>query len=98
MREYAVALPEASEAPSRFGGALAFQRVTGGRAREFAHLHGDDELDLRLPPAAQRALREDPDARPRASRSPWIAYALTAASLERACELLRQAYEAAGPG
>ncbi|MCO5165641.1 MAG: DUF5519 family protein [Planctomycetes bacterium] len=87
------ALPDVSEAPSRFGGGLAFRRG----AREFAHFHPGGEVDLRLPRAAQRALRDDPRAVPRPRASDWIAYRLEApADVDRALELIHAAWEAAG--
>ena len=64
------ALPGVEQGRSRFGksGHLAWS-VNG---REFAHLHADDLLDLRLPRARQSQLREDPKARFRTSRSEWL--------------------------
>jgi hypothetical protein len=66
------ALPGVEQGRSRFGnaGRLAW-KVNG---REFAHLHADDLLDLRLPPARQKQLREDARARFRSSRSEWIEF------------------------
>ena len=64
------ALPGVEQGRSRFGKAShPAWRVNG---REFAHLHADDLLDLRLPRAAQSRLREDPRARFRRSRSEWL--------------------------
>lgn len=94
LRDGALALDGVEEAPSRFGGAgLALRR---GR-REFAHFHPGGEVDLRLPRAAQRALRDDPRAVLRRGASDWVAYRLeTSADLEVAQRLLRAAWEAAG--
>jgi Family of unknown function (DUF5519) len=64
------ALPGVACARSRFG--------AGGRpawrigAREFAHLHSDTLLDLRLPKAVQAGLHGDPRAHFRAGRSQWV--------------------------
>ncbi|MBX3470036.1 MAG: DUF5519 family protein [Planctomycetes bacterium] len=86
------ALPDVSEAPSRFGGGLAFRRG----AREFAHFHPGGEVDIRLPRAAQRALRGDPRAVPRPRASDWIAYRLDGPdAVEAALALLRAAWAAA---
>lgn len=93
LREHARGLDEVDEAPSRFGGTgLAFRR---GR-REFAHFHGEAEVDLRLPRAVQRTLRGDPRAVFRASASAWLAYRLeTPADLAVITRLLDAAWEAA---
>lgn len=86
------ALDGVDEAPSRFGGDLAF--VRGGR--EFAHFHPGGELDLRLPRAEQRALRGDPRAVFRRGSSAWVAYRLESrADVEVALRLLEAAWEAA---
>jgi hypothetical protein len=94
LRERVFALGDVDEAPSRFGGTgLAFRRG----ARELAHFHPDAEIDIRLPRPQQRALRGDPSARPRPSPSDWIAYRLDSrADVERAFELVKAAWEAAG--
>lgn len=93
VREHARGLDDVDEAPSRFGGTgLAFRR---GR-REFAHFHPDCELDLRLPRAVQRTLRDDPRAVFRPSASAWLAYRLeTSEDLAVALRLLEAAWEAA---
>ena len=64
------ALPEVEQTRSRFGkpGRPAW-RVKG---REFAHLHADDLLDLRLPRVVQESLREDTRAHFRKARSEWL--------------------------
>jgi len=55
---------------SRFGsGKNPAWRIEG---REFAHLHSDTLLDLRLPRAIQSRLRADSRARFRAARSEWL--------------------------
>ena len=66
------ALPGVEQSRSRFGKARNVAwRVNG---REFAHLHADDLLDLRLPPAAQKRLRTDPRAHFRGSASEWLEF------------------------
>lgn len=66
------ALPGVEQGRSRFGKAgQPAWRVNG---REFAHLHANDLLDLRLPREAQSRLREDPRAHFRSSRSEWLEF------------------------
>ena len=63
-------LPDVTQSASHFGarGNPAWS-IAG---REFAHLHADDVLDLRLPPALQSGLRAEPKARFRKGRSEWL--------------------------
>ena len=64
------ALPGAEFTQSRFGsGKNPAWRMEG---REFAHLHSDALLDLRLPRTIQSRLRGDSRARFRAGRSEWL--------------------------
>jgi hypothetical protein len=64
------ALPGVEFTRSSFGsGKNPAWRVEG---REFAHLHSDALLDLRLPRAIQSRLRGDSRARFRAGRSEWL--------------------------
>src|SRR4030095_1911654 len=64
------ALPGVEFTRSRFGpGKNPAWRIEG---REFAHLHSDMLLDLRLPRAIQSRLRGDSRARFRAGRSEWL--------------------------
>ena len=64
------ALPGVELTRSRFGsGKNLAWRIEG---REFAHLHSDTLLDLRLPRATQSRLRGDSRARFRAARSLWL--------------------------
>ena len=66
------ALPGVEFTRSRFGsGKNPAWRIEG---REFAHLHSDTLLDLRLPRAAQSRLRGDSRARFRAARSEWLEF------------------------
>jgi hypothetical protein len=61
------AIPGVATGRSRFGtGQMRAWRVGG---REFAHLHSETLLDLRLPRAAQLRLRTDPRAHFRAGAS-----------------------------
>jgi Family of unknown function (DUF5519) len=65
-------LPGVEESSSRFGarGRPAWS-VSG---REFAHLHADDLLDIRLPRRVQSSLLGDPRARFRKGRSEWLEF------------------------
>jgi hypothetical protein len=65
-------LPEVSQGPSRFGSHAHQAWSVAGR--EFAHLHADDLLDLRLPRSVQAGLRDDPRAHFRKSRSEWLEF------------------------
>jgi len=64
------ALPDIEQRPSRFGTHRNPAWTTAGQ--EFAHLHADDLLDLRLPRALQAELRDDPRAHFRSGRSQWL--------------------------
>ena len=88
------ALPDTEQKPSRFGSHK--NTAWSVRGREFAHLHADDLLDLRLPRAAQRNLRSDPRARFRKSASEWIELEFhTAEDVAHIAELAREAWTAA---
>jgi hypothetical protein len=64
------ALPGVEFTQSRFGsGKHPAWRIEG---REFAHLHSDALLDLRLPRKIQSRLRGDSRVRFRAGRSEWL--------------------------
>ena len=70
LRQALSALPGVEQSPSRFGShPNAAWSVLG---LEFAHLHADDLLDLRLPRAIQVGLRSDPKAHFRESASEWL--------------------------
>ena len=88
------ALPEVEQTRSRFGSAgNPAWRVAG---REFAHLHADDLLDLRLPRAVQVRLTSDPLAHFRASRSEWLELEFhTPADVEHLVALAHEAWAAA---
>ena len=72
LRSALMALPGVEVSASRFGSrSNAAWSVAG---REFAHLHADHLLDLRLPRALQADLGSDPRAHLRKSRSEWIEF------------------------
>jgi hypothetical protein len=72
LRTALAGLPGTAQHPSRFGsGENTAWSVAG---REFAHLHADDLLDLRLPRAVQAGLRADPRAHFRKSASQWLEF------------------------
>jgi hypothetical protein len=65
-------LSDVTVARSRFGARRdPAWRIDG---REFAHLHSESVLDLRLPRAIQAKLRGDPRARFRARPSEWLEF------------------------
>ena len=70
LREALSALPGVEQFPSRFGNHRNWAWFVLGL--EFAHLHADDVLDLRLPRALQAGLRSDPKAHFRPSASDWV--------------------------
>ena len=70
LRSALSGLPGVEQVPSRFGSRRNPAWVVSGH--EFAHLHADDLLDLRLPRSVQVTLRSDPRARFRKSRSEWL--------------------------
>ena len=88
------ALPGVEQARSRFSRSeRPAWRVAG---REFAHLHSDDLLDLRLPRDVQARLRADPLAHFRASRSEWLEFEFhTPADVEHVIAVAHLAWEAA---
>jgi luciferase-like monooxygenase len=59
-----------SEAISRFGREVRLAWRAG--AREIAHLHAADVIDVRVPATLQRQWRNDPRMMPRRRRSDWI--------------------------
>jgi hypothetical protein len=87
-------LPGSKRARSRFGatGRLAWH-VAG---REFAHLHADDLVDLRLPREVQARFKSDPLAHFRASRSEWLEFEFhSEADVQRVIAVAREAWAAA---
>ena len=94
LRSALAGLPGVEETSSRFGarGRPAWS-VDG---REFAHLHADDVLDIRLPCSRQTALSSDPRARFRKSRSDWLEFEFhSPEDVARAVELVLEAWAAA---
>ena len=87
-------LPGVELVRSRFGAAgLPAWRVAG---REFAHLHADDLLDLRLPRVVQARLKSDPLAHFRAARSEWLEFEFhTEIEARHVIALAREAWAAA---
>ena len=87
-------LPDVEQSVTRFGTRRNPAWSTGGR--EFAHLHADDVLDLRLPRAVQASLRSDPNAHFRKARSEWLELEFhTVEDVARLVALARQASVAA---
>jgi hypothetical protein len=88
------ALPAVEQGRSQFGSAVRpAWRVAG---REFAHLHADDLLDLRLPREVRARLKSDPLAHFRSSKSEWLELEFhTEAELEHVVALAREAWAAA---
>ena len=63
-------LPDVEQTPSRFGSHRHPAWSVSGR--EFAHLHAEHLLDLRLPRPIQAGLRSDPKAHFRKAASDWL--------------------------
>jgi len=88
------ALPGVAQAPSRVGSARNPAWFVAGR--EFAHLHSNSLLDLRLPPPKQARLRNDPRAHFRRHSSAWLELEFhTAQDVADLLGLARQAAAAA---
>ena len=87
-------LPGVSEGTSRFGQSGRAAWFVSGR--EFAHLHSDDLLDLRLPREIQASLKGDPRAHFRKSRSEWLEFEFhQSQDVEFLVSLARHAWAAA---
>ena len=87
-------LPGVSHGLSRFGSRERLAWSIDGR--EFAHLHADDLLDLRLPRSIQRRLRNDPRAHFRRGSSEWLEFEFhTIEDVEQLGALAREAFAAA---
>jgi hypothetical protein len=94
MRMALSSLPDVEQAPSRFGSRRNLAWSVNGR--EFAHLHADDLIDLRLPRALQAGLRADTRARFRKSASQWLELEFhSAADVADIARLAREAWAAA---
>jgi hypothetical protein len=70
LRERLALVDGISEAISRFGREVRLAWRAG--AREIAHLHSTDVIDVRVPATLQRQWRNDPRMMPRRRRSDWI--------------------------
>ena len=70
LRAALCALPDVVESRSRFGSRRNPAWFVDGR--EFAHLHSESLLDLRLPRATQARLRKDSRAHFRRQASAWL--------------------------
>jgi len=87
-------LTDVEQSPSQFGSHQNPAWSVSGR--EFAHLHADDLLDLRLPRAIQAGLRTDPNAHFRNSTSEWVEFEFhTAEDVAHLAMLAREAWAAA---
>ena len=94
LRAAIAGLPNVEESTSRFGSHDNPAWCVAGC--EFAHLHGKDLLDLRLPRAIQVGLRSDPKAHFRKYRSEWLELEFrTAEDVEHLTLLAREAWTAA---
>jgi len=87
-------LSDVVQSASRFG---SHQNPAWSIAgREFAHLHADDLLDLRLPRAIQKTLRTDPKAHFRNAPSEWLEFEFhTMEDVAHLATLAREAWAAA---
>jgi hypothetical protein len=94
LRQVLLGLPDTEQTSSRFGSRHnAAWSVLG---REFAHLHADDLVDLRLPRVVQAGLRSNPKAHFRKSRSEWVELEFhTAEDVAYVALLAHQAWAAA---
>jgi len=87
-------LPGVEQGVTRFGSRRNAAWSVAGR--EFAHLHADDLLDLRLPRSVQSGLRADPRAHFRKGASEWLEFEFhTEADATQLAALARQAWAAA---
>ena len=94
LRKALSALPDVEQLPSRFGARRNAAWFVQGR--EFAHLHSEELLDLRLPRSIQAGLRSDPKARFRKSPSAWLEFEFhTVDDVARLIELAGNAWAAA---
>jgi hypothetical protein len=87
------ALPDVKQANSRFGQSGRPAWCVNGR--EFAHLHADDLVDLRLPREVQARQKSDPLAHFRPARSEWLEFELhNEAEVQHVVALAREAWAA----
>jgi hypothetical protein len=91
------ALPGVQQATSRFGQPGRPAWCVNGR--EFAHLHADDLIDLRLPREVQARLKSDPLAHFRPARSEWLEFEFhSEAEAQHVIALAHEAWAAAAKG
>jgi hypothetical protein len=94
LRMMLSSLPGVEQVPSRFGSRRSPAWVVSGR--EFAHLHADDRIDLRLPRKLQTSLESDARAHFRKGASQWLEFEFHSESdAVDAAKLARQAWAAA---
>ena len=94
LRAVLSGMPGVEQSASRFGSRRNPAWSVAGR--EFAHLHSDCLLDLRLPRSVQSTLRADPKAHFRKSQSEWLELEFhTVEDVARLAELARLALTAA---
>jgi hypothetical protein len=94
LRAALTQLPGVEQSPSRIGARR--NPAWSVQGREFAHLHADHLLDLRLPHALQAGLCSDPRAHFRRSKSAWIELEFhTTEDVVVLTDLARQAWAAA---
>jgi TPP-dependent pyruvate/acetoin dehydrogenase alpha subunit len=87
-------LPGVQQANSKFGRQGRPAWFVNGR--EFAHLHADDLVDLRLPKEVQARLKSDPLAHFRPARSEWLEFEFhSEAEAQHVIALAREAWAAA---
>jgi hypothetical protein len=90
-------LPGVEAGNSRFG--TADRPAWNVSGHEFAHLHSDDRVDLRLPRAVQARLKADPLAHFRSGRSEWLEFEFhTESDVQHLIALAREAWAAARMG
>jgi len=94
LRNVLSELPDVEQSLSRFGSHRNPAWSIFGR--EFAHLHADDLLDLRLPRQIQAGLRSDPKAHFRKAASDWLELEFhTQEDVNHLATLAREAWAAA---
>jgi hypothetical protein len=94
LRAVLSALPGVTEGRSRFGSHRNCAWSVAGH--EFAHLHADNLIDLRLPRLIQAGLRGDPHAHFRKSLSDWLEFEFhTLEDVAHLSEFARKAWSAA---
>ena len=81
----------AREGVTRAASKLAKTTAFFAGGREFAHFHGEGEIDIRLPAQHQRDYVTRGPVRPRPHRSPWIAVRIESeADVDLAMEMIER--------